>query len=113
MAFRRSAVAVVSTLIVVVCVGGAVLAPLVAPYNPFDLASLNLMDSLIPPAFLPDGSPAHVLGTDDQGRDLLSASCTACASAWWSGCPRWCSRPWSAWRSAWSQATSAASPTPC
>ncbi len=70
--FRHSAVAVVSTLIVLVCIGGAVLAPLVAPYNPFDLASLNLMDSMIPPAFLADGSMAHVLGTDDQGRDLLS-----------------------------------------
>ena len=72
-AFRRSPVAVVSTLIVVICVGAAAFAPVLAPYNPFDLASLNLMDSFIPPAFLPDGSLAHVLGTDNQGRDLLSA----------------------------------------
>jgi peptide/nickel transport system permease protein len=43
-----------------------------APYNPFDLASLNLMDSLQPPAFMPDGTAAHWLGTDDQGRDVLS-----------------------------------------
>jgi peptide/nickel transport system permease protein len=71
--FRRSPVAVISTLVVVICVGAAALAPLLAPYNPFDLASLNLMDSFIPPAFLPDGSWAHVLGTDNQGRDLLSA----------------------------------------
>ncbi len=72
-AFRRSPVAIISTLVVVICVGAAALAPLLAPYDPFDLASLNLMDSFIPPAFLPDGSLAHVLGTDNQGRDLLSA----------------------------------------
>ena len=71
--FRRSPVAVVATLVVLLCVGAAVLAPWIAPYDPFDLASLNLMDSLIPPAFLPDGSAAHLLGTDNQGRDLLSA----------------------------------------
>ena len=71
--FRRSPVAIVSTLILVVCVGAAALAPVLAPYNPFDLASLNLMDSFIPPAFMPGGSMEHVLGTDNQGRDLLSA----------------------------------------
>ncbi len=72
-AFRRSPIAIVSTLIVVVCVGASALAPVLAPYDPFDLASLNLMDSFIPPAFMPDGSAAHLLGTDNQGRDLLSA----------------------------------------
>ena len=71
--FRRSPVAVIATLVVALCVGAAVLAPLIAPYDPFDLASLNLMDSLLPPAFLPDGTMAHLLGTDNQGRDLLSA----------------------------------------
>ena len=72
-AFRRSPVAVGSTIVVVVCVGAAALAPVIAPYNPFDLASLNLIDSFIPPAFMPDGTMEHVLGTDNQGRDLLSA----------------------------------------
>ena len=72
-AFRRSPVAIISTVIVVICVGAAALAPLIAPYNPFDLASLDLMDSFIPPAFLPEGSAAHIIGTDNQGRDLLSA----------------------------------------
>ena len=72
-AFRRSPVAVLSTLVLVICVGGSLLAPVLAPYNPFDLASLNLMDSFIPPAFMADGSAAHLLGTDNQGRDLLSA----------------------------------------
>ena len=71
--FRRSPVAIISAVIVVFCLVVALLAPLVSPYNPFDLASLNLMDSMIPPAFLPEGSAAHLLGTDNQGRDLISA----------------------------------------
>jgi peptide/nickel transport system permease protein len=72
-AFRRAPVAVISTLVLFICVGGAVLAPLLAPYNPFDLASLSLMDSFHPPAFMPDGDRTHLIGTDDQGRDMLSA----------------------------------------
>lgn len=72
-AFRRSPVAVLSAMVVLVFAGAAVFGPLVAPYNPFDLASLSLMDSLIPPAFMADGSAAHLLGTDNQGRDMLSA----------------------------------------
>ncbi len=70
--FRRSPVAVVSMLIVVVFGGAALLAPLVAPSNPYDLASLSLMDSMIPPPLF-GGNLAHWLGTDDQGRDMLSA----------------------------------------
>ena len=72
-AFRRSPVAVVSTLVLIVVVGASMLASVLAPYNPFDLASLNLMDSFVPPVFMPDGTWDHVLGTDNQGRDLLSA----------------------------------------
>ncbi len=71
--FRRSPVAVVSTFVVLVCIIGAAFAPLVAPHNPFDLASLNLMDSLLPPAPLAGSNPTYPLGTDDQGRDVLSA----------------------------------------
>ena len=75
-AFRRSAIAIGSTAVVVACCGAALLAPWVAPSNPYDLASLNLMDSFLPPSVLgggAGGSTAHLLGTDDQGRDLLSA----------------------------------------
>lgn len=50
----------------------ALFAPLIAPYNPFDLASLDLMDGLTPPAWTEEGSSRFLLGTDDQGRDLLS-----------------------------------------
>ena len=71
--FRRSPVAVISAVILVVILVSAIGSPWLAPSNPFDLASLNLMDSLQPPAFMPEGTSAHLLGTDDQGRDVLSA----------------------------------------
>jgi peptide/nickel transport system permease protein len=51
----------------------ALAAPVLAPQNPFDSASLDIMNSLLPPAFLPGGAPAFPLGTDGQGRDILSA----------------------------------------
>jgi len=51
----------------------ALFAKWVAPYNPFDAASLELMDSLLPPAWSAEGSTKYLLGTDDQGRDILSA----------------------------------------
>ena len=70
--FRRSPVAVVSAVILLLLLGGAMFSRWVAPYDPFDLASLSLMDSLQPPAFVGEGTSAHLLGTDDQGRDVLS-----------------------------------------
>jgi peptide/nickel transport system permease protein len=71
--FTRSPVTVLSAVVALVCIGGAVLAPLIAPHNPFDLASLQLMDAFKPPAWEAEGDPAYLLGTDDQGRDVLSA----------------------------------------
>ena len=52
---------------------GAIFASWVAPYNPFDVKSLNLMDAFTPPVWASGGSAAHLLGTDNQGRDVLSA----------------------------------------
>jgi peptide/nickel transport system permease protein len=71
--FTRSPVTVASAIIAAICIGGAVLAPWIAPHNPFDLASLQLLDAFKPPAWSADGDPAYLLGTDDQGRDVLSA----------------------------------------
>jgi len=71
--FRHSPVAIVSLAIIVVCVFCAVFAPWVAPHNPFDLRTLSLSDSLLPPAWDARGQAAFPLGTDDQGRDVLSA----------------------------------------
>ena len=70
--FRRSPVAVASALVVLGAILAALLAPLLAPHDPFDLASLNLMDSFKPPAFMAEGERGFPLGTDDQGRDMLS-----------------------------------------
>lgn len=71
--FRRSPSAMIAAVITLVMVLGAVLAPIVSPHNPFDLASLNLMDANTPPAWINGGSREFLLGTDDQGRDILSA----------------------------------------
>jgi peptide/nickel transport system permease protein len=71
-ALRRSPVALTSLLIVLLYVFAAALAPLIAPHDPFNLASLNLMDSFRPPVGGEDWSWTYPLGTDDQGRDVLS-----------------------------------------
>ena len=71
-AWRTSPVAILSSLVAAICILGALFAPLVAPHNPFDLAGLSLMDSFKPPAFMGEGEAAYPLGTDDQGRDILS-----------------------------------------
>jgi peptide/nickel transport system permease protein len=71
--FRSSPVAVISAILAAVCIIGAAFCGVLAPHDPFDLASLNLMDSLQPPAFLHGGTATYLLGTDDQGRDVLSA----------------------------------------
>jgi peptide/nickel transport system permease protein len=71
--FRTSPVAMVAASIAFVCVFCAVFANLVAPHNPFDLTTLVLSDARLPPAWMDEGSRKYVLGTDDQGRDILSA----------------------------------------
>ena len=71
--FRRSPVALVSAAVLAVCLAGAMFAPWVAPHNPFDLATLNLLDALSPPQGMTGARPGYLLGTDDQGRDVLSA----------------------------------------
>jgi peptide/nickel transport system permease protein len=55
------------------CVFGAVFAGFVAPHNPFDLATLELSDSMLPPAWMSGGQAKYLLGTDEQGRDVFSA----------------------------------------
>ncbi|MEO1345917.1 MAG: ABC transporter permease [Pseudomonadota bacterium] len=72
-AFRHAPVAVVSFFVVVLLVLAAVCAPLIAPYDPFNPATLNLMNGFTPPgeanAFTGE---SFFLGTDDQGRDVFS-----------------------------------------
>jgi peptide/nickel transport system permease protein len=71
--WRHSNIAMMSTVIFVLMMLASFGAPFIAPHNPFDLATLNLLDALKPPAWNVDGQALYPLGTDSQGRDLLSA----------------------------------------
>src|SRR5690606_28599117 len=71
--FRHSPTAMISAAVALLLCLGAIFAPLVAPHNPFDLATLNLLDANLPPAWNAEGDARFWLGTDDQGRDMLSA----------------------------------------
>jgi len=71
--FRRSPVTVVAFLTTVIFFVAAFAAPILAPFNTNDVATLDLMDAFQPPAWIEGGTSEHLLGTDDQGRDVLSA----------------------------------------
>ncbi|CAM3626729.1 ABC transporter permease [Parendozoicomonas haliclonae] len=70
--FTRDKVAIVSFTIFVILAGAALLAPVIAPTNPYDMAAIDIMDSELPPSWSEEGDERFLLGTDDQGRDLLS-----------------------------------------
>ena len=72
-AFRRSPLAIVSSVVLLVCLLAALLAPWIAPHDPTNLAGLNLLDALSPPMGSAGARPGFPLGTDAQGRDVLSA----------------------------------------
>lgn len=59
-------------LLLIICLL-AIAAPWIAPQNPFDLRTLDLMDCRLPPGSRGAGGQLFLLGTDDQGRDLVSA----------------------------------------
>jgi peptide/nickel transport system permease protein len=71
--FKSSPMANVAAVIAFICVFCALFANWVAPHNPFDLATLDLSDARLPPAWMDEGKSKFLLGTDDQGRDILSA----------------------------------------
>ncbi|MDO8693029.1 MAG: ABC transporter permease [Sheuella sp.] len=71
--WRHHPVAIVATLALASMLIAAFGADWLAPYNPFDLASIELMDALKPPVWSVEGTSQYLLGTDSQGRDLLSA----------------------------------------
>ncbi|WP_025672877.1 ABC transporter permease [Salinivibrio socompensis] len=70
--FKRDKVAMASFTIFMVFLLLAVFAPLVAPTNPYDLMAIDIMDSELPPAWMEWSDPRFLLGTDNQGRDILS-----------------------------------------
>ncbi|MGF1648972.1 MAG: ABC transporter permease [Hyphomicrobiaceae bacterium] len=71
--FSRSPVTMVAAAISFAFMLAALFAPLVAPYDPFDLATVSLLDARTPPMWLDGGETRFLLGTDPQGRDMLSA----------------------------------------
>jgi len=71
--FRSSPMAMLAASVALLCVFCALFAPLISPHNPFDLATLELGDSMLPPAWMEGGVAKYLLGTDEQGRDVLSA----------------------------------------
>jgi peptide/nickel transport system permease protein len=70
--FKRSPVTIVAAIVTAIFMISAVFAPWLAPHQPFDLATVDLLDGFLPPVWQADGDPRFLLGTDDQGRDILS-----------------------------------------
>ncbi len=71
--FLTSPHVVVAAVVLLAMILAAALAPWISPFNPFDMASISLADSELPPAFIDGGDPRYLLGTDNQGRDVLSS----------------------------------------
>ncbi len=71
--FRSSPMAMAAAAVALACAFCALFASVIAPHNPFDLATLELSDSMLPPAWMQGGQAKYLLGTDEQGRDVLSA----------------------------------------
>ncbi|WBA11600.1 MULTISPECIES: ABC transporter permease [Salinivibrio] len=70
--FKRDKVAIASFTIFMVFLLLALFAPLVSPTNPYDLMAIDIMDSELPPVWMEWSDPRFLLGTDNQGRDILS-----------------------------------------
>ena len=70
--FIKSPTAIISTVILIIIFFCSFFVELVAPFNPFDPSSLSLMDAFTPPSWSKDGVSKFLLGTDGQGRDMLS-----------------------------------------
>ncbi|MFD2261593.1 ABC transporter permease [Lacibacterium aquatile] len=71
--YRQNWVAVLALIVIVLALGLAFSAPLIAPQDPYDQAALDLFDARLPPGEVGSGGYAHILGTDSAGRDLFSA----------------------------------------
>ncbi|MBX2882884.1 MAG: ABC transporter permease [Granulosicoccus sp.] len=70
--YTRDKVAIVSSIVFLILALMALLSPLIAPFDPYDLQQIDLMDSELPPVWLDNADSRFLLGTDDQGRDLWS-----------------------------------------
>ena len=70
--FKRDPIAIISFVMLSVLAIISILAPVAAPYNTYDTATFDIMDAETPPSWMEGGSEMFLLGTDIQGRDLLS-----------------------------------------
>ncbi|PSV12374.1 ABC transporter permease [Photobacterium leiognathi] len=70
--FKKDKVAMVCFAVFLSFATAALFAPFIAPTNPYDLSSIDIMDSELPPSWMEDGDENFLLGTDDQGRDIFS-----------------------------------------
>ena len=70
--FKHNRLVMVAAVVAVICLIGSAFAPFLAPHNPFDLKTLNLLDAFTPPSWTAAGKSQFLFGTDDQGRDVLS-----------------------------------------
>ena len=70
--FKNSKIAIISTIVFLIIVLSSMFAGIVAPYDPFDPASISLMDAFTPPVWVDGGTVSFLLGTDQQGRDMFS-----------------------------------------
>ncbi|WP_375293776.1 ABC transporter permease, partial [Vibrio sp. Y53_MX_L15] len=70
--FKRDKVAMASFTVFMMFLVLALAAPILAPTDPYDLTSIDIMDSELPPSWMEEGDERFVLGTDEQGRDILS-----------------------------------------
>ena len=71
--FRSSPTAIAAAVVAFLCFFCAIFAGWVSPHNPFDLKTLELSEARLPPVWEATGISKYLLGTDDQGRDILSA----------------------------------------
>ncbi len=70
--FKQNRLVMIAAVVALICLIGSAFAPFLAPHNPFDLKTLNLLDAFTPPSWTATGKSQFLLGTDDQGRDVLS-----------------------------------------
>jgi len=70
--FINSPGAMIAAFVSLFCIIACFAAPLIAPFDPFDPATISLWDGKLPPSWIEGGQPQYILGTDNQGRDMLS-----------------------------------------
>ncbi len=70
--FKHNPLVIIAAITALICILGSAFAPWLAPHNPFDLKTINLLDAFTPPSWVVNGKSQFVFGTDDQGRDVLS-----------------------------------------